>query len=49
MSWIILILFDSNRGFCAIIGIAQAENDAKQGEVQFDQAYGQLILRNPIP
>lgn len=45
MSWTILISFDSIRGFCAIIEIAQAEDDAKQGEIQFDHACGQLNSR----
>ena len=43
MSWTILISFDPNRGICAIIGIAQAEDAAKQGEIQFDQMCGQII------
>lgn len=39
MSWTILISFDPNRGICAIIGIALAEDAAKQGEIQFDQVW----------
>ncbi len=37
---LISISFDSNRGDCAIIGIAQVEDVAKSGEIQFDQACG---------
>ncbi len=45
MSWTILISFDSNRGICAIIGIAQVKNDAKPGKIQSDQACEKLNSR----